>query len=74
MGKLDPIMVVPQCFTFVTDEIYSLREQILANTDLHTLEDPLGKPEGPLDTGFHDFISGEIERFWEAKYGSQNGQ
>ena len=64
-----PFMVVPQGFTHLPDTTISLREQQEANSDFHTLGDPLGKPHGYLDTGFHDFLSGEVEEKWEEEYG-----
>lgn len=66
-----PFMVVPQGFTHVPDQTYSLRQQQDANSDFHTLEDPLGRPTGVLDTGPHDFISGEITKKWEEQDGSR---
>lgn len=69
MPGYGPIMVVPQCFTHVPDQTYSLRNQIEANSDFHTLEDPLGMPHGALFTGFYDFIESGVKSFWEAQDG-----
>ena len=71
MSGYGPFMVVPQAFTHLPDSTISLRKQQEVNSDFHTLKDPLGKPHGVLDTGFHDFQSGEIERRWEEQNGNQ---
>lgn len=67
MSGYDPIMVVPQCFTHLTNETISLREQIEANSDFHTLEDPLGLPHGKLFTGFYDYIESAVKSKWEGE-------
>lgn len=65
-----PFMVVPQGFTHLPDNTVSLREQQDANSDFHTMEDPLGMPTGVLNSGFHDGISGEVEKKWEEQNGN----
>ena len=64
-GKYDPIMVTPQCFTHLTSNTIALREQIAANSDLHTMSDPLGTPGGVLFTGFYDFQESAVKKHWE---------
>ena len=69
MGTHDPIMVVPQCFTHITAETQSLRDQIEANTDDHILSDPHGVPDTALFTKHWDGLDGSVQDFWEAHHG-----
>ena len=65
----DPIVVVPDSFNYITDDATALRQNIEANRDLHTMEDPLGTPDGVLMTGFYDNFDYKVQEFWEEEFG-----